>query len=102
MRKALGLGLLGAGALLAAATAAAAPAGRDDRLWAAAQAAREAQVALLRDVVNVDSGTGDVAGGAKVQDIVAVRLQAIGMQVTRVKAEAPDLPDNLVATIEGH
>jgi len=104
MRKLSGLVLGGAAGLLAAGSALAAPAAgaRDARLWAEAQAAREGQVALLREVVNVDSGTGDVAGGAKVQDIVAARLQALGMAVTRVKAEAPDLPDNLVATIEGN
>jgi glutamate carboxypeptidase len=104
MRKVSGLVLGGVAGLLAAGSAPAAPAAgaRDARLWAEAQGAREGQVALLREVVNVDSGTGDVAGGAKVQDIVAARLQALGMTVTRVKAEAPDLPDNLVATIEGN
>jgi glutamate carboxypeptidase len=103
MRKVIGFGLIGFAAALLAGTALAAPTSgaRDERLWAAAQAAREGQVALLREVVDVDSGTGDVAGGAKVQDIVAARLQGLGMTVSRVKAEAPDLPDNLVATIEG-
>jgi glutamate carboxypeptidase len=104
MRKFSGFVLVGVAGLLAGGSALAAPAAgaRDARLWAEAQAAREGQVALLREVVNVDSGTGDVAGGAKVQDVVAARLQALGMAVTRVKAEAPDLPDNLVATIEGN
>jgi glutamate carboxypeptidase len=90
---------LGGTALASAAASPAPP--RDARVWAAAEAAREGQIALLRDVVNVDSGTGDVAGGRRVQDMVAQRLTAAGMQVTRVPAEAPDLPDNLVATIEG-
>jgi glutamate carboxypeptidase len=98
----MGTVLLAAGAILAApALAAPAAPARDAKLWAAAEAAREAQVALLREVVNVDSGTGDAAGGNKVQDIVAARLQAAGMQVTRVPAEAPGLADNLVATVEG-
>jgi glutamate carboxypeptidase len=88
---------------LAAAPALAAPAApaRDARVWAAAEAAREGQIALLREVVDIDSGTGDVAGGRKVQGIVAARLEAAGMKVDRVAAEAPDLPENLVATIEG-
>jgi glutamate carboxypeptidase len=98
----IGIVLLGAGAIVAApASAAPATPGRDAKLWAAAEAAREGQVALLRELVDIDSGTGDAAGGNKVQDIVAARLQAAGMQVTRVPAEAPGLADNLVATVEG-
>jgi glutamate carboxypeptidase len=95
---------LAAAAVLAFGTAAAAaPAGgaRDAKVWAAAEAAREGQVALLRAVVNIDSGTGDAAGGGAVQDIVAARLQALGMTVARAPAEAPGLPDNLVATLDG-
>jgi glutamate carboxypeptidase len=102
MRK-TGIVLFAASAIAAAPAALAAPAtsGRDARVWGAAQAAREGQVALLRDVVNVDSGTGDVAGGNRVQDIVGRRLEALGMHVVRVPAEAPGLADNLVATLEG-
>jgi hypothetical protein len=36
------------------------------RVLTAAQAARSAQLQLLEQVVNVDSGTGDVEGGRKV------------------------------------
>ena len=43
----------------------AAPA-RDARLWAAAEAARTGQLALLRELVDIDSGTGDVEGGRRV------------------------------------
>ncbi|MFI4965314.1 MAG: hypothetical protein ACHP9T_08105, partial [Caulobacterales bacterium] len=39
------------------------PAARDAKVWAAAEAARPAQLKLLQQVVDVDSGTGDVAGG---------------------------------------
>ena len=102
--RTIGIGLLAASAVVAlgAKAAAAAPApARDTKVWAAAEAARDGQVALLREVVSVDSGTGDVAGGNKVQDLVAARLQAAGLAVTRVPAEAPGLADNLVATIEG-
>jgi len=105
MRKRSGMLLVAASAAaLSAGSALAAPAAapaRDAKVWAAAEAAREGQIGLLRDVVDIDSGTGDAAGGNKVQDRVAARLQAAGLAVTRVPAEAPGLADNLVATIEG-
>jgi len=101
MRKSIWLTAAAVLAVGTAAAAAPAPAGRDAKVWAAAEAAREGQIALLREVVNIDSGTGDAAGGGKVQDIVAARLQALGMTVKRVPAEAAGLPDNLVATLDG-
>jgi glutamate carboxypeptidase len=101
--RTIGIGMLAAtaAALGAGAATAAPPPARDAKVWAAAEAARDGQVALLREVVSIDSGTGDAAGGNKVQDIVAARLQAAGLAVTRVPAEAPGLADNLVATIDG-
>jgi glutamate carboxypeptidase len=99
--RTIGIALLATAALAGTAAAAAPAPARDARVWAAAQAAREGQVALLREVVSIDSGTGDAAGGNKVQDVVAARLQAAGLTVTRVPAEAPGLADNLVATVEG-
>jgi glutamate carboxypeptidase len=79
----------------------AAPAKRDDALWRAAAAARTDQVALLQQVVDLDSGTGDVEGGRKVAALLAPRLQALGMTVEAVPAEAPGLADNLVARLQG-
>jgi glutamate carboxypeptidase len=79
----------------------AAPAGRDAGLWSAAAAARPDQLALLREIVDVDSGTGDVEGGRKVAAVIVPRLQALGMTVETVPAEAPGLPENLVARLTG-
>jgi glutamate carboxypeptidase len=79
----------------------AAPAKRDDALWRAAAAARTDQLALLQQVVDLDSGTGDVEGGRKVAAFLAPRLQALGMTVEAVPAEAPGLADNLVARLQG-
>jgi glutamate carboxypeptidase len=93
--------LLAAPAALAAAQVAAKAVPRDARVWAAAQAARPGQLALLEAAVNIDSGTGDVDGGHKVAALFAPRLQALGMTVETVPAEAPDLADNLVATLQG-
>lgn len=90
-------------ALLAAITmpaAAKAPA-RDAKIWAAAERLRPEQLQTLEQAVNVDSGTGDVAGGRKVASLLVPRLRALGMDVQTVAAEAPDLPENIVATLKG-
>jgi glutamate carboxypeptidase len=99
------LGLIafaGAAALLSMpAQAAPKAAARDAKVWAAAEAARLDQLKLLEQVVNVDSGTGDVEGGRKVAAILAARLKALGFSVESVKAEAEGLPENTVATLKG-
>ena len=89
--------LLAAVALLAAAPSGAAP----DPLLAAATAAQADQLKLLESVVNIDSGTGDADGGAKVMAVLAPRLKALGMTVETVPAEAPGLAANTVATLHG-
>jgi len=87
--------------LLFASIASAAPSGKAGPVWRAAEKMRPAQLELLEQLVNIDSGTGDVAGGQKVSLIVADRLRALGMTVELLKAEAPNLPDNVVATLKG-
>src|SRR3984957_1030817 len=74
---------------------------RDDKVYAAVAANRAGFLALLGQVVNIDSGTGDVTGGAKITALLADRLKAIGGQTHYEKAEAPGLPDNLVAVFHG-
>lgn len=98
MRAAMMAALLAAVATPAA--AAKAPA-KDAKVWAAAEGLRASQLQTLEQVVNIDSGTGDVAGGGKVQGLLIPRLKALGMDVQTVAAEAPDLPDNVVATLKG-
>ena len=73
----------------------------DVRLKAAATAARASELALLEQIVDIDSGTGNVAGGEKIQAILAERLKAMGATVELAPAEAPGLPSNLVATFTG-
>ena len=90
--------------LLAAVTTmpvAAKGAAKDSKAWAAAERLRPEQLQALEQVVNVDSGTGDVAGGRKVASLLVPRLRALGMDVQTVAAEAPDLPENIVATLKG-
>ena len=74
---------------------------KDARVWAAAESARPAQLKLLEQVVNIDSGTGDIEGGQAVAAVFRQRLEAAGMTVRTVASEAPGLPDNIVATITG-
>jgi glutamate carboxypeptidase len=76
-------------------------AGNNAKVLAAAQAARSAQLQLLEQVVNVDSGTGDVEGGRKVAGMLIPRLKALGMTVESVPAEEGGLADNTVATLTG-
>jgi glutamate carboxypeptidase len=73
----------------------------DKKVWAAAQAERADQLKLLETVVNIDSGTGDAEGGRKVEAVLIPRLQALGATIQTVPAEAPGLPENLVATFTG-
>jgi glutamate carboxypeptidase len=96
--------VLAAGVLLLAAAAtpdAHATAAKDSKILAAAQAARPAQLQLLEQVVNIDSGTGDVEGGRKVAGVLIPHLTALGMAIESVPAEAPGLPENTVATLTG-
>lgn len=92
-----------AAAALVATPAAAAPktAARDARVWAAAERVRPAQLKLLEEVVNIDSGTGDVEGGRGVAAVLRPRLEALGMMVESIPAEIPGLPENTVATLKG-
>ena len=77
------------------------PMPKDAKVWAAAAAARPGQLKLLEQAVDIDSGTGNVAGGRQVAALFAGRLKALGAEIEAVPAEAPDLPGNLVATIKG-
>jgi glutamate carboxypeptidase len=73
----------------------------DPRLKEAAEAAAPDALSLLSTLVNIDSGTGDVEGAAKVDMIIAARLTALGATIKKVPAEQSGLGDNMVATFEG-
>ncbi len=76
-------------------------AGRNDRVWSRAQDLRADQLELLRSIVNIDSGTGDIQGAYAVMAVLSPRLTALGMTIEMSPAEATGLPDNLVATLKG-
>jgi glutamate carboxypeptidase len=73
----------------------------NDSVYRAVLANRAAALELLEQIVDIDSGTGDVAGGTQVQAVIAGRLKALGAQVSTAPAEAPGLPDNLLAVFHG-
>ena len=74
---------------------------RDDKVYAAVEANRPWALDLLKEIVDIDSGTGDVEGGNKVAAILSEKLKALGADVRTEPAEAVGLPDNLVAVFHG-
>jgi glutamate carboxypeptidase len=74
---------------------------RNDKVYQAAMTSRAGALDLLKEIVDIDSGTGDVAGGTQVEAVLAGRLRALGADVRPEPAEAPGLPDNLVAVFHG-
>ena len=86
-------------AILLGRAEAAAP--RNEKVYQAAEANRAGALELLREIVNIDSGTGDVEGGTKVEAALRTRLVQLGAAVRTEPAEAPGLPDNLVAVFHG-
>lgn len=73
----------------------------DARIFKAATDARPAQLALLEKIVNIDSGTGDAGGAAKVMAVLVPELKAIGATVETSPAEVAGLGDNVVARLTG-
>ena len=88
-------------ALLTLAGGADAASGRNDKVYQAAETNRAVALDLLKEIVNIDSGTGDVEGGAKVEAVLRARLLQLGAEVRTEPAEAPGLPDNLLAVFHG-
>lgn len=87
---------------LALASAADAAAHHDAGVLRAAQSDRANLLDLLQQIVDIDSGTGDVEGGAMVEAVLAARLEALGAAVRKEPAESSGLPDNLVAVLHGN
>lgn len=85
----------------AAEAQAAVPTAKESRVWQLANQHRGDQLKLLEQVVNIDSGTGDVDGGRKVADVLSQKLRDAGAQVSVMSAEAPGLAPNVVARLAG-
>jgi glutamate carboxypeptidase len=97
----MGLFAAAAAAGLALASGADAAAKPDKALWTAAQAAQPDALGLLKQVVDIDSGTGDTEGATKVEAVLGGRLKALGAEVRTVPSEKPGVGDSLVATFAG-
>ena len=74
---------------------------RNAKVYQAAEADRAGALELLKEIVNIDSGTGDAEGGAKVDAVLRARLTQLGAEVRTEPAEAPGLPDNVIAVFHG-
>jgi glutamate carboxypeptidase len=74
---------------------------RNQKIYQAVEANVPAALKLLQDIVNIDSGTGDVAGGTQVEALLGEQLRSLGAEVRTEPAEMPGLPDNLVAVFRG-
>ena len=90
----------GAAALALGSAASAAP-HRNEAVFQAVEADKPWALDLLKEIVNIDSGTGDVEGGRKVEAVLMARLKALGADVRTEPAEAEGLPENVVAVFHG-
>ena len=88
-------------ALFFLAGAAQAAAQRDEAVYRAAEASRPGAIELLKRVVDVDSGSGDIAGGERVEAILSAPLRAAGAVVRTAPAEVSGVAPNLVAVFHG-
>ncbi len=73
----------------------------NSKVLAAAKACEPSTRSLLQQLVQIDSGTGDVAGLAATGGILKTELEGLGASVEFVPAVAPAVGDNLVATLTG-
>jgi len=74
---------------------------RDEQVYRAVEASRTGAVELLESIVNIDSGSGDVAGGEQVESLLAQRLKAAGADIRTEPAEVAGVAPNLVAVFHG-
>src|SRR5437773_1809040 len=73
----------------------------DARVLASAKKCEPKARALLQQLVQIDSGTGDVAGLAAMGAILKTELESLGDHVETVPAVAPACGDNVVAALTG-
>lgn len=85
-------------ALMAGRDALAAP---DAALKAAAEQAQPALIETLHDMVMIESGSADVAGLARMADLVDARLKAMGFKTERRRVTKGAGADIVIGTLEG-
>ena len=74
---------------------------RDNALFDAATSEQPAVVKTLEQLVNIETGTGDVDGIAAAGKYLEDHLKALGFNVTRHKAVQPAVGDNIVGRLKG-
>ena len=87
--------------LVLLAGAASAAGKRDESVYRAVEASRAGALDLLKSIVSIDSGSGDIPGGERVESLLAQRLKAAGADVRSVPAEVATVAPNLVAVFHG-
>lgn len=92
----LALSLLGLAAGVTSAVAAA-----DEKLKAAAEQEKAPLIETLRDMVMIESGSGDAEGLKKMADFTEARLKALGAVTERRKTTAGTGADMVIATFKG-
>jgi glutamate carboxypeptidase len=75
---------------------------RDAAVYRAVEASRPGAIALLKSIVDVDSGSGDIAGGKRVEAILSEPLRVAGAEIRTVPAEVSGVAPNLVAVFHGN
>jgi glutamate carboxypeptidase len=73
----------------------------DQRLKSAAEAAQPALIETLREMVLIESGSGDVEGLKKMADFTEARLQALGAKTERRKTTGGAGADMVIGTFTG-
>ncbi len=74
---------------------------RDNALFDAATSEQAAVVKTLEQLVNIESGTGDVEGIAAAGKFLEDQLKALGFTVARHKAVGTAVGDNIVGRLKG-
>ncbi len=73
----------------------------DEKLKAAAEQAQPALIETLRDMVMIESGSGDAEGLAKMAAFTEDRLKALGATTERRKTTAGTGADMVIGTLKG-
>ena len=78
---------------------------RDEALFAAATAAKPATIETLKNLVNIETGSANAEGMAKMSNFLEGQLKGMGASVTRSKAAANNVSqpvgENIYGTIKG-
>jgi len=73
----------------------------DEKLKAAAEREKAPLIETLRDMVMIESGSGDVEGLKKMADFTEARLKALGASTERRKTTSGAGADMVIATFKG-